>query len=175
MPTMANGSPNRPNVLAAQPPGGGMWMAPLSRSRMPDAPPIQKMEKPRKTPKNPMSPSSCPLRGSRRIGSWIGVCPMRLPPSRPVLADDGNDDEAEGDDARAIDQRLRLLREFGEPQNEARQRIDRERRCEEKEEAVPGLAPEAEEEQGCDTGSHADCTLEYRADLIHHSASQMRP
>src|SRR5688572_16997584 len=175
MPTMANGSPNRPNVLAAQPPGGGMWMSPLSRSRMPDAPPIQKIEKPRKTPKNPMSPSWCPLRGSRRIGSWIGVCPMRLSPSRPVLADDGNDDEAEGDEARAVDQRLRLLRKFSESQNEARQRVDRERRREEKEEAVPGLAPESEEEQGRDTGGHAHGTLQDCADLVHHSASQMRP
>src|SRR4029453_14209653 len=65
----AKGSPNRPNAPCAQPPGGGMWRAPLSRSTMPDAPPIQNTEKPKKNPKKGMSPSCCPLRGSRRIGS----------------------------------------------------------------------------------------------------------
>src|SRR5688500_6587012 len=159
MPMMANGSPNRPNVLAAQPPGGGMWMAPLSRSRMPDAPPIQKTEKPRKKPKNPISASWCPLRGNRRTGSWSGVWSMRLSPSRPVLADDGDDDEAKGDETCAIDQRLRLLRQLGEAQDEAREGVDRERRREEQEEAVPGLAPEAKEEQGRDAGGHADRAL----------------
>src|SRR5688572_1535205 len=150
-------------------------MAPSSRSRMPDAPPIQKMEKPKKNPKKAMSPSWCVLRGSRRTGSWSGVWSMLLSPTRPVLADDGDDDEAESDETRAIDQGLRLFRELGQAQNEARQRVDRERRREEQEKAVPGLTPEAEEEQGRDAGGHADRTLQNCADLVHHSASQIRP
>src|SRR5688500_7380882 len=174
-PSTGYGSSNSQDVIAGQATGRGVWLHPLYRSRMPDGPPLQNTEKPRKTPKNPISASWCPLRGSRRTGSWSGVRSMRLSPARPVLADDGNDDEAKGDETCTIDQRLRFLRQLGEAQDEARQGVDRERRREEQEEAVPGLAPEAKEEQGCDAGGHADRTLQHCADLIHHSASQMRP
>src|SRR5262245_62016615 len=76
---MVKGSPNNANALSAQPPGGGMWMTPLSRSRMPDAPAIQNSEKPKKNPKKAIRPSWWPLRGSRRMGSLrsevIGLAP----------------------------------------------------------------------------------------------------
>src|SRR5262245_26966235 len=76
MPMMVKGSPNRPNALASQPPGGGIWTVPSLRSRMPDAPAIQNSEKPKKKPKNAIRPSCCPLRGSRRMGrAWALAIP----------------------------------------------------------------------------------------------------
>src|ERR1051326_8102726 len=66
---------------------------------------------------------------------------------RPVLLDDGEDDQRERDQARNIDQRFVLIRYRAQPLEQPSRRVGRKRDGEPEEEAVARLAPEAQEEQ----------------------------